>query len=105
MATMTNSRTKAPAALLLVLALGVVACDTAPDELTIRNESGQTLDVFLAHNGERLLTTVRSGNIYSSLSACLGPFVLRTTDGELYAEVPELCRGDPHFIVESPTNE
>ena len=97
---MTNRRVMAPAALLLVLALGVVACDTAPDELTIRNESGQTLDVYLATNGERLLTSVRSGNIYSSLEDCGGPFVLRTTDGDLYAEVPELCRGDPEFIVD-----
>lgn len=103
---MTNRRVMAPAALLLVLALGVVACDTAPDELTIRNESGQNLDVFLqTSDDEIVLTTVRSGNNYSSLTECQGPFVLRTEDGDLYAEVPRLCRGDPEFIVESPTNE
>ena len=99
---MTNSRTMTPAALLLVLALGVVACDTAPDQLTIRNESGQTLDVFVqtSDGDEIIMTTVRSGNKYSSRAACQGPYVLRTEDGDLYAEVPELCRGDPHFIVE-----
>ncbi|MEX2650958.1 MAG: hypothetical protein WD473_00725 [Acidimicrobiia bacterium] len=87
-------------ALLLVLALSAAACDTATDEIVVRNESGQTLDVFLATDGELLLTTMRSGNAYHSLSSCDGPFVLRTTDGDLYAEVPELCRGDPEFIVE-----
>jgi hypothetical protein len=72
----------APMTVLLVV-LGAVACDTAPDEIVIRNESGQTLDVFLATDGELLLTTVRSGNVYSSLSECGGPFVLRTTDGDV----------------------
>jgi hypothetical protein len=58
----TNSRTMTPAALLLVLALGAAACDTAPDELTIRNESGQTLDVFVqtSDGDEIIMTTVWS---------------------------------------------
>lgn len=52
--------------------------------------------------GESPKTTLAPDHEFSTREECAGPFIFRTEDGELYAESPRLCRGDPPFVVTSP---